>query len=109
MKNSPQVSLLQFVVLNCLAGQELTGRQLREAMKNAGIKKSGPAFYQLMARLEDMKFVKSGEVDADVGRGLKERTYELTVPGKKVRWETEQMIEAAKPEGVSGELTAKGA
>ncbi len=80
----PELSHLQIAVLDALGATELSGRELREALKQAKISKSGPAFYQLMSRLEDAKFVR-GRYDEKVvhGQRIKERRYILTGEGAK--------------------------
>jgi DNA-binding PadR family transcriptional regulator len=80
----PELSHLQIAVLDALGAKELSGRELREALKQAGVSKNGPAFYQLMSRLEDAKFV-DGHYDEKVieGQRIKERRYILTGEGEK--------------------------
>ena len=78
----PDLSHLQYLVLSCLSNGELSGRELRQLLAREGEKKSGPAFYQLMARMEDAKFV-SGSYDQKVveGQMIKERRYKVTALG----------------------------
>lgn len=80
----PELSHLQIAVLDALGAKELSGRELREALKQRKISKSGPAFYQIMGRLEDAKFV-AGRYDEKVieGQRIKERRYLLTGEGSK--------------------------
>ena len=54
----PPLTHLQFAVLDALGASETSGRELRARLREKGIKKSGPAFYQLMSRLEEAKYVK---------------------------------------------------
>ena len=81
----PDLTHLQFLILAALLDGELPGRQLRQVMADEGAKKSAPAFYQLMARLEDAKFVE-GRYEQKVvdGQVLKERVYTLTGGGSQV-------------------------
>ena len=53
----PELSHLQILVLECLGTQKRPGRELRQLLTQSGTKKSGPAFYQLMARLEEAGLV----------------------------------------------------
>src|SRR5262245_52610497 len=78
----PEITHLQFFLLDALIGGERTGRSLREELAKRGHKKSAPAFYQTMARLEDAKFVK-GRYDQKVVEGqiIKERVYEIRGAG----------------------------
>lgn len=48
----PAQTHLQFLVLGVLRNAELPGRAVRDALAGYGIRRTGPAFYQLMARLE---------------------------------------------------------
>lgn len=79
----PLLTHLQFLVLRYLmSGDESSGRYLRERLAERGVSKSGPAFYQLMARLEDGGFVE-GWYDQKVvdGQLFKERRYRITGDG----------------------------
>jgi DNA-binding PadR family transcriptional regulator len=79
----PLLTHLQFLVLGLLMGcDERSGRYLREKLAESGALKTGPAFYQLMARLEDAGFVE-GRYDQKVVNGqiLKERCYRITGDG----------------------------
>lgn len=83
----PETTHLQFLVLGALLDGEQSGRYVRDKLAEAGHKKSGPAFYQFMARLEDMGFVE-GRYEAKVveGQPIKERVYTLTGDGVRA-WE----------------------
>ncbi len=48
----PPLTHLQFLVLNALADAEQPGRAVRATLAEFGVKRSAPAFYQMMARLE---------------------------------------------------------
>jgi DNA-binding PadR family transcriptional regulator len=78
----PEITHLQFLVLGMLRGGERPGRAVRRALKRHGIDRSGPAFYQMMARLEDAGLV-AGEYDQKIvdGQIIKERRYTLTARG----------------------------
>jgi DNA-binding PadR family transcriptional regulator len=78
----PDITHLQFLLLAALMDGERSGRELREVLANEGERKSGPAFYQLMARMEDAKLVK-GRYDQKVvdGQIIKERVYKVTGAG----------------------------
>ena len=79
----PVVTHLQFLVLGLLRGGERPGRYLRRALAKRGIARSAPAFYQMMARLEDAGFVE-GAYDQKIvdGQIIKERRYSLTARGE---------------------------
>jgi DNA-binding PadR family transcriptional regulator len=79
----PILTHLQFLVLSYLmGGEKQSGRYLREKLAEKRVLKTGPAFYQLMARLEDSGFVE-GTYEQKVvdGQILKERTYRITGSG----------------------------
>ena len=65
-----------------LRGGERRGRHVRRALAVRGIERSGPAFYQMMARLEDAALL-TGEYDQKIvaGQIIKERRYALTPRG----------------------------
>jgi DNA-binding PadR family transcriptional regulator len=78
----PDITHLQFLVLMILLDGEKSGREVREELAEHGVKKSGPAFYQIMARLEDDKYVKGWYVEKVIdGQRIKERRYEITSAG----------------------------
>jgi DNA-binding PadR family transcriptional regulator len=78
---------LQFLVLGTLLEGVRTGREVRARLRDHSVKKSGPAFYQLMGRLEDAGFVR-GAYDQEIvdGQIIKQRRYEVTARGTKA-WE----------------------
>ena len=78
----PRLSHLQFLVLGILLSEKLLGRDIRARLQEFGVRKSGPAFYQLMARLEDAKFVRGRYRQQIVeGQIIRERSYEIRAPG----------------------------
>jgi len=78
----PELSHLQFAVLEVLGTAQMRGKDLRTGLSELGIKKSGPAFYQMMARLEEAKFV-AGCYNQEIidGQIIKERQYRVTGDG----------------------------
>lgn len=83
----PATTHLQFLILTMLMEGERSGRDLRAALANAGVRKSGPAFYQLMGRLEDEGYI-VGWYDQKVieSQGVRERRYKITEGGH-AAWE----------------------
>ncbi len=80
----PRLSNLQILVLGALLHGELRGQNLRTRLKEFGVKKSGPSFYQLMARLEDAAFVSGRYVQEIVdGQIIRERVYRMEGEGRK--------------------------
>jgi DNA-binding PadR family transcriptional regulator len=78
----PEITHLQVLVLGLLRGGDKTGRHVRRALARHGVRRTAPAFYQMMARLEDAHFV-SGEYDQKIvdRQIIKERRYSLTPQG----------------------------
>ena len=75
---------LQFLILSELVNGEAAGHELRAMLDEEGQRKTGPAFYQLMARLEDAKLVKGKYRNTDVdGQIVRERRYEITGGGRR--------------------------
>lgn len=79
-----QLPALQFAVLTLIDGRT-PGRTLRsELAAKYGIRRSGPGFYQLMARLETDGSVRgSYEHSLIDGQPIKERVYVRTAKGTK--------------------------
>jgi len=79
----PAITHLQFLVLGLLRGGERRGRFIRRALERHGVRRSAPAFYQMMARLEDAGLVE-GEYEQKIvtGQIIKERRYALTPNGE---------------------------
>src|SRR5215207_6991029 len=82
----PELTHLQFLVLGVLRHVEQPGRALRDALSGYGIRRTGPAFYQMMARLEKERLVDGRYEQITVGdQAVTERRYRITAEGKK-RW-----------------------
>lgn len=79
----PDLTHLQFFVLGTLLGGGRPGKSIRAELQAHGSPKSGPSFYQLMARLEDDGFVR-GWYDQKVvdGQIIRQRHYEITARGR---------------------------
>ncbi len=78
----PKLSHLQFLVLSTLLREPKRGQEIRKQLAQFGVRKSGPGFYQLMARLEDAGFV-SGRYRQEVidGQIVREREYRIRAAG----------------------------
>ena len=75
----PVLTHLQFLVLGVLRNEDLPGRTLRDALSGYGIRRTGPAFYQLMARLEKDRLVDGRYEQITVGdQAVTERRYRIT-------------------------------
>jgi len=79
----PQITHLQFSVLAFLQAGEQPGKGVRAQLRELGMRRSGPAFYQLMSRLEDAGLV-HGRYDQKVvdGQIIKERCYTISDQGR---------------------------
>jgi DNA-binding PadR family transcriptional regulator len=90
----PQLSHLQVLVLESLGTRKISGRELRLLLMQSGTKKSGPAFYQLMGRLEEAGFVE-GEYSQKIVEGqiIKERSYRVTGQGERAMRQTLQFYQ----------------
>jgi DNA-binding PadR family transcriptional regulator len=82
----PDLTHLQFEVLDILGGVARPGWVIRDKLAEKGEKKTLPAFYQMMSRLEDSEFVKGEYRKAEVeGHPVNERWYKITGHGLKAR------------------------
>jgi DNA-binding PadR family transcriptional regulator len=80
--SDPKLSNLQFLVLGVLRAGPRTGRAVRTELERFDVRKSGPAFYQMMSRLEAAGFVKGWYTQQVVaGQIIRERHYELEAAG----------------------------
>jgi DNA-binding PadR family transcriptional regulator len=87
MRKGTELSQLQLAVLNCLLNGDLSGRDLRAQLASLGWRKSGPAFYQMMSRIEDAGLVKGNYTKRLVsGQQIRERSYRITASGERA-WE----------------------
>jgi DNA-binding PadR family transcriptional regulator len=84
-KKLPAITHMQFLVLGLLRDAEQPGRVLREALEAHGVKRSAPAFYQLMARLERDRLVEGWYEQVTVrDQAVTERRYRLRPAGAKL-------------------------
>jgi DNA-binding PadR family transcriptional regulator len=82
----PVLTHLQFLVLGVLRTDPQPGRTLRKALSAYGIRRTGPAFYQLMARIEKDGLVEGWYEQLTVGdQAVTERHYRITSEGSR-RW-----------------------
>src|SRR3954470_22697394 len=81
----PRLTHLQFLVLGLLRDGERPGRVIREAIAAHGVKRSAPAFYQLMARLERDRLADGGDEQVTAGdQAVTERRYRLRPSGARL-------------------------
>ena len=105
----PHLSHLQFLVVGILRGGGQAGRDVRAALRDFGVRKSGPAFYQLMSRLEDSGYVQ-GVYHQDIVESqiIRERHYSLTGDGAQ-RWEASRDFYLEAIRGFDGSEGLAGA
>jgi hypothetical protein len=91
----PRLTHLQFIVVAELSRGSAAGRAVRERLKTAGVRQSGPAFYQLMAGLEDGGFV-SGWYEQQIVEGqiIRERHYKVLAAGARAAEESRDFYRA---------------
>lgn len=81
----PTITHLQFLVLGLLREREQPGRVIRETLAAHGVRRSAPAFYQLMARLERDRLVDGWYEQVSAGdQAVTERRYRLRPSGAKL-------------------------
>ena len=88
-RHLPRLTPLQFLVLGSLLANEQRGSELRQELARHRIRRSGPAFYQMMARVEDAGWVTGFyRQRVEDGQTLKERWYRITASGTRAWTET---------------------
>ena len=91
----PTLTHLQFLVLGLLRAGEQPGRVVRETLGKHGIRRTAPAFYQLMARLERDGLIEGRYEQVTVGgQAVTERRYNLLSRGRS-RWDEARDFYAA--------------
>jgi DNA-binding PadR family transcriptional regulator len=84
----PGLTHLQFLVLGVLLSGEQSGRAIRQAIEQYGVRRSAPAFYQMMSRLERDGMVQGWYEQAKVGdQAVTERRYRTTAAGVRM-WQS---------------------
>ena len=95
-KRLPKITHMQFVVLGMLKDREQPGRVLRDALGAYGVRRSAPAFYQLMARLERDRLVDGWYEQVAVGdQAVTERRYRLRPAGARLWTEAREFYTSA--------------
>jgi hypothetical protein len=90
----PTLTHLQFLVLGVVRDEAQPGRVIRQVLQTYGVRRTGPAFYQLMARLEREALVDGWYEQITVGdQAVTERRYRITADGAR-RWREAQRFYA---------------
>ena len=94
----PLLTHLQFLVLGCLLREDRPGRTIRDTLSGYGVRRSGAAFYQMMARLERARLVEGWYEPVTVGdQAVTERWYRIKPAGEKLWTETREFYHKAAP------------
>jgi DNA-binding PadR family transcriptional regulator len=92
----PQLSHAQFVVVGSLMDGPVAGRDVRTELAGYGVRHSGPAFYQLMARMEDAGLIEGWYVqDVVDGQIIRERHYRILAAGRRAWRDTRRFYARA--------------
>src|SRR5215475_872850 len=97
MSRVPAISHLQFLALGLLLRGEQAGRTIRSDIARFGVRRTGAAFYQFMARLERDGLAEGWYEQITVGGQLvTERRYRITAAGTRVWKQTRAFYEAVE-------------
>jgi len=97
MQRLPRITHLQFLVLGVLRDGEQPGRLIRETLAAYGVRRTAPAFYQLMARLERDGLVDGWYGQVTVGdQAVTERRYRVRPAGTKLWTEARDFYTATR-------------
>jgi DNA-binding PadR family transcriptional regulator len=84
----PTLTHLQFLILGVVRAGDTPGRVVRDALAEYGVRRTAPAFYQAMARLEKARLVEGWYEQVTVGdQAVTERRYRITKTGAS-QWES---------------------
>lgn len=98
----PELSHLQIAVLGLLGAEPHRGAGIRSHLGSLSVHQTGPAFYQMMARLEEAGLAEGWyEQKVVAGQIIKERHYRITPAGRRAWREARdfyrQILAAARP------------
>src|SRR5512132_3148317 len=92
----PPLSHLQFLALGVILGRDAPGRVIRDVVADYGERRTGAAFYQLMARLERDGLIGGWYEPVIVGdQTVRERRYRITAAGSRAWRQTRSFYETA--------------
>ena len=101
----PPLSHLQFLALGVILSNEEPGRVIRDVVAEYGVRRTGAAFYQLMARLERDGLIDGWYEPVIVGdQAVRERRYRITAAGTRAWRETRQFYETVATAAAQGRL-----
>jgi DNA-binding PadR family transcriptional regulator len=101
----PPLSHLQFLALGVLLSGEEPGRVIRDVVADYGVRRTGAAFYQLMARLERDGLIEGWYEPIVVGdQSVRERRYRITTAGSRAWRQTRAFYENVAAAAAQGRL-----
>ena len=101
----PPLSHLQFLALGVILSAEEPGRVIRDVIADYGVRRTGAAFYQLMARLERDGFIEGWYEPIVVGdQAVRERRYRITAAGTRAWRQTRAFYETVAAAAAQGRL-----
>ena len=101
----PPLSHLQFLALGVILSNEEPGRVIRDVVAEYGVRRTGAAFYQLMARLERDGLIEGWYEPIIVGdQAVRERRYRITAAGTRAWRQTRQFYETVAAAAAQGRL-----
>ena len=101
MKELPSLSVLQILILDTIGVGEIASGELRERLKAGGFRKSAPAFYQAMTRLEDAGLVESRFTTERIeGATVREKQFKVTALGMAALSEAQRFFDGLQVRAV---------
>ena len=101
----PALSHLQFLALGVILSAEEPGRVIRDVVAEYGVRRTGAAFYQLMARLERDGLIEGWYEPIVVGdQSVRERRYRITAAGSRAWRQTRAFYETVAAAAAQGRL-----
>src|SRR5215470_15215890 len=101
----PPLSHLQFLALGVILSSDEPGRVIRDVVADYGVRRTGAAFYQLMARLERDGLIDGRYEPIVVGdQTVRERRYRITAAGARAWRQTRLFYETVGAAATEGGL-----
>jgi len=102
----PPLSHLQFLALGVVLSNDEPGRVIRDVVADYGVRRTGAAFYQLMARLERDGLIEGWYEPVIVGdQAVRERRYRITAAGSRAWKQTRSFYETVVAAAARGRLS----
>lgn len=102
----PPLSHLQFLALGVILSNDEPGRVIRDVVADYGVRRTGAAFYQLMARLERDALIDGWYEPVVVGdQAVRERRYRITAAGSRAWRQTRSFYETVAAAAAQGRLS----